>query len=257
MTPIWSAMRVARLLVLFLLLGSFAGTAAAQAVPTPVLDASPKPMSWQGSIGYLHGSPSGEFAQVVSGGAHGFSLQVDRQLRKSPLSVGGNLGWTLYGSESRTVNLGSLIPEVPSASVKVNTENGIVFLLARMRAQRLHGRWRPYVDALLGFSDIYTLTTVEGGSGCNQSGCETGNLGSESQANDLVGSYGVGTGLMWGLTKTEPTARLDIGIHYLRGGRARYLTKGAIRVEGSETVLDFSESRTDLLTVYIGVAFGR
>ena len=50
-------------------------------------------------------------------------------------------------------------------------------------------------------------------------------------------------------------AMLDISLHYVAGRDADYLTEGAIRREGGEAILDISRSRTDMVTLFIGVAW--
>jgi hypothetical protein len=53
------------------------------------------------------------------------------------------------------------------------------------------------------------------------------------------------------------SVKFDVSVRYLAGGEAEYLTKGAVRWEGGQTILDVSRSRTDIVLVYIGVALGR
>ena len=43
----------------------------------------------------------------------------------------------------------------------------------------------------------------------------------------------------------------------VRRGEADYLRKGALRREGGQVVLDLTRSRTDMVMIYLGVAFGR
>jgi hypothetical protein len=43
----------------------------------------------------------------------------------------------------------------------------------------------------------------------------------------------------------------------VRGGTARYLAEGAVRIEGSQSVFGFSESRTDSVALYVGLAWPR
>lgn len=219
--------------------------------------------SLQAGAGIIGAVPLGEFASAVPDGAGGLLGQLDVGLRGSVFSVGGETSWILYGDESRKVALGSLIPELPDASVTVNTTNAIWSMHARLRAQPQHGRWRPYADGLLGFMDVYTTTSVEGGTSCSGSDafyCSSASgvaNDSKTQARDFTLSYGGGAGVAVGFTRRDRAPRLDVSVRYLRGERTRYLTQGALRREGARLVRDFTESRTDMLTIYIGVAFGR
>ena len=98
----------------------------------------------------------------------------------------------------------------------------------RIRIQQREGRWRPYVDGLLGFTDIFTKTSIELGSNLFNSadvGPSTTNL------RDFALSYGGGAGVMIGFGSPPSAARLDISVRYLKGGEADYLRQGAIRRE--------------------------
>ena len=228
----------------------------AQSEPVPATPVSGRGLAWQGGAGGLGASSQGDFSTNV-GGAGGLLIHLDRRLRGSVFSLGGELAYMVYGDESRDVALGSLIPEVPDASVTVNTENAMLLLHARLRAQRRAGRWRPYADGLFGFNDLFTKSSVEGAQDCSGDSCSATEVAGATHSRDFVLSYGGGAGVMYVFRSTPGTPKLDFSVRYLRGGEADYLTEGAVRPEGANAVLDFSRSRTDMLTVYIGVAFGR
>src|SRR5262245_39257221 len=63
------------------------------------------PTRWQGSIGIDVGVPAGEFGAAVPDGAGGLRAHVDRQLGTSIFSLGGEVGWLLYGDDTRKVSL--------------------------------------------------------------------------------------------------------------------------------------------------------
>lgn len=48
---------------------------------------------------------------------------------------------------------------------------------------------------------------------------------------------------------------LDTKVRYLRGGRAEYLKEGSIRRENGSVFFDVLNSRTDVVTLQIGVTF--
>jgi hypothetical protein len=238
-----------------------AAPAAAQSPPPgtlEVVEVSQEPSRLQGGFGGLLAAPVGEFGTFVPGGAGGILGHFGFGLGGTFLSVGVETGWMRYGNHTRTVSLGSVIPDVPDASIRVNTSNDMVTLHGRIRAQTMRGRWRPYVDGLIGLTDIYTMSRVESGEQCDQFYCkdfvENAN---QTQSNDLALSYGGGVGLMVGIGSKRSAPKLDFSVRYLKGGRAEYLTKGALRTEGEQVIRDLHQSRTDMVTVYIGVAFGR
>jgi hypothetical protein len=251
--------RVATAALCFSLLMLSGSRAGAQGPPTPVT-------KWQGGFGVLGAGAVGDFATHVEA-AGGFAVYLDAALRDSMFSLGGELGWMLYGDTTRTVPLGTLVPEVPDASVDVITENQMLLLHARLRAQRRGGRWRPYADGQVGFTDLFTNTSVEGAFDCTYvpggpfgsgySDCSRAGGGDTTNSRDFVFSYGGSAGVMVGFGSPPRIAKLDLAIRYHRGGEAVYLTEGAIQRTGEGIVLDVSRSRTDMVVLYIGMAFGR
>ena len=208
---------------------------------------------WQAGAGFLGANAVGEFDTFVPDSAPGMFGHVNRSLGRSTFSLGAEVSWNQYGSESRSLALGPLVPEVPGAAVEVHTYNAMVGLHGRLRAQLPSTRFQPYADGLFGFTNIYTTSEVKGEDGCDE-GCR---LGSESQSSDFVLSYGAGAGVMIKLASRERAPRLDVGVRYLAGGRADYLTEGSVRAEGGQVIRDFSRSRTDRFGFYVGAVFGR
>jgi hypothetical protein len=208
---------------------------------------------WQGGVGFLGAAAVGEFETFVPDGAAGVLGHVNRSLGRSIFSLGAEISWTQYGSETRSLSIASLVPEVPDASVEVHTYNAMFALHGRVRAQLPRGRFRPYVDGLLGFTNIYTTSQVNGEDGCEE-GCV---LGSESQSSDFVMSYGGGAGVTINFTSSERAPRLDVAVRYVRGDTADYLTEGSLHTVGDQVIRDFSRSRTDRLDLYLGITFGR
>jgi hypothetical protein len=176
-----------------------------------------------------------------------------------PFSLGMDLAYVEYGGTTRKVSLGRLIPEVPDAVVKVNTDNRMLLVHARGRAQRQRGRWRPYADVLLGVGDLFTRSSITGVADCSTAskgaGCVDTSAASATNARDTVLSYGGGGGVQFGFW-SKPVW-FDVSVRYLRGGRARYLTEGDLHVEGDRTVLTLRESQTNMTAFYWGVAVGR
>jgi hypothetical protein len=241
--------------LLFVLSGSQAAAQGPAASP---------PGKWQIGVDGLGAVAVGDFAANIEG-AGGVAVYADTALKESVFSLGGELGWMTYGDTSRTVPLGALIPEVPDASVDVASTNQMLLLHGRLRAQRQRGRWRPYADGQLGFTTIYTTTTVEGAFACTvvpdsdfggSYRCSKKNLADTTNSRDFVLSYGGSVGVMRGLGSSR-AAKLDLALRYHRGGEAQYLTEGGIRMIGEGQPPEFSRSRTDMVIFYIGIALGR
>lgn len=236
----------------------------------PVLAQAPKPDApppklarIEAGAGLLVSVPVGEFGSSVGAGS-GFSLNVGTRLGESVLSLAGEGAYWWYGREARTIALGTVVPDAPDTSVRVSTDNAVFLLHARVRAQPTQGRWRPYVDGLVGFTDLVTKTSVDaleadcrivtgillGLIGAN---CEPAHIGGATNVRDFALSYGGGAGIKIG----SPPYWFDVSVRYLTGGEADYLRKGALRREGGLAILDITRSRTDMVMIYIGVAVGR
>ena len=215
---------------------------------------SPPRPRFQGGVNFVQAFAIGDFSERVNLAA-GALVQFDVGLGDSIFGVGGEIGYMRYGHVDRKVDVSSLIPEIPNATLSVTTDNSMIPMHARLRAQRKYGRWRPYADALFGGNLISTDSSID--CAANDNGTCSGSDTSATNAEDLVLSVGVGGGVMIAFTPRAGVPKLDLSFRYLRGGEGTYLTKGAIRREGPTAIFDLSRSRTDMVALYIGAVFGR
>ncbi len=228
--------------------------AAASATGQTAQDQQPPPSLGPGSTRFqvgvtgLIGFPVGEFGNNVdvSGGVTG---DVGYRIGETPMSLGVGVGFLWYGSERRRVPLSLTIPDV---LVDVTTSNYILLTHSRVRVQPRDGRLRPYVDGLVGFNYLFTQTRVDTG----RDEFQDDTIARTTNLDDFAFSFGGGGGLMVDLASwPEGRLSLDLGMRYLRGSEADYLTEGSIlRDDGLATLL-VSRTRTDLVTILIGVAF--
>jgi hypothetical protein len=214
---------------------------------------APERPRFQGGVNFVQAFAVGDFSERVNLAAGGL-FQFDVGLGDSIFSVGGEIGYMGYGHVNRKVDVSSLIPEIPNATVSVSTNNYMVPMHARLRAQRKYGRWRPYADALFGGNLISTDTSIDCAASDNAT-CSGNN--SATNAEDLVLSVGAGGGVMIAFSPRSGVPKLDLSFRYLWGAEGTYLTKGAIRREGATAIFDVSQSRTDMVALYIGAVFGR
>ncbi len=202
----------------------------------------------QGGAGILAGVPVGDFGRNVEG-AGGLTGHLGVGIGDTALSLGGEASLLWYGEESRKVPLSLTIPD---ALVTVNTNNYLLLVHGRARVQRRHGRWRPYVDGLLGLNYIYTRTSVDVGL---EDGNGSPSIAGTTNLGDVGPSYGGGAGVTIGFGSPPARTRLDISVRYVSGTEADYLRQGTIRRENGQAILDISHSRTDLVAVYIGASW--
>jgi hypothetical protein len=206
---------------------------------------------FQGGVGAMLGIPIGDFADNVNltGGVSG---HFDFAFGPSPLSAGAEASYLWYGSETRDVPLSG----IPDLTVPVETSNGIFLLNGRIRAQKREGRVRPYVDGLVGFNYLITTTSVHADTSCSGGSCDSDDTDSITNLDDLVLSAGGGGGVQIGFGSAPHRVWLDLSVRYLYGGEAKYLTEGWIAWNQPANQLA-RRSRTDMVLVYMGVAFGR
>jgi len=184
--------------------------------------------------------PRGEFSDNLTSNSYGAGVQGLVRIGSSPFMVGGDLALAIYGSERRLD---------PTTSERVTTSNYILLPHFVLRAQPRLGVIRPYVEGLIGLKYLWTETPTS----------EVdfdGNIINDINLSDTSFSYGVGGGLQFSPTKNrESRFMVDMGVRWLKGGRAEYLREGSIRVVNGSVVYDVLSSRTDALTVQVGVTY--
>ena len=169
-----------------------------------------------------------------------------------PFAASGQLGVLLqtggliYGSQSRYIPLsgtGGLL------QVKLTTQNWLGFVGGGLQYARRHGVVRPYVNAAVGGSYLFTETSVAGSN-------DQGDFASTTNLSDWVWATSAGGGLYLPFRK-ESRAGLDFGAQYNWGGKADYLTKRGIIDNGDgTTTLNPSTSRTNYWRISVGFVFG-
>lgn len=205
---------------------------------------------FQASANFSLGFPQNEFRDNIdkvglSGIGH-FSYNFPN----SPFSIGVSFGVLVYGYEKREEPFSTPIPDV---IVNVSTTNAIYMCHFLFRVQTRKGMIRPYLDGLIGFNYLSTDTRVRS---------RHYTVARSNIINDLAFSGGAGGGLMIqvyskkGNKKKRPYGvYIDLGVRYLKGGRAEYLKEGSVRLEDGQILYDASKSTTDLVTGHIGVSF--
>lgn len=203
--------------------------------------------SFQVGIDFTTVMPRGEFNDNVDNNGYGVGGQFLYRLPRSPFLVGVDAAFANYGTERRRESLSSTIPEL---EIQVRTTNNIGWVHALLRAQPQTGRVRPYLDGLVGLKHFYTQTSIN-------SDFSNETLAASTNSRDTALSYGIGGGVQIHLADLTRRSQivLDTKLRYLRGGEAIYLRRGSIIREGGEVILDFQRSRTDVLSLQVGVTF--
>ena len=217
----------------------------------------------QAGINFIFGVPQGEFRDNVDR----FGYGIGGHLAYEPndvFAIGGALGILSYGNQTRQEPFSYTIPDV---TVDVTTSNNFLFghIIAQIGAPM--GYVKPYIEGHFGFNYLWTDTKIES----NESSDSDGEIATSTNFEDFTFAYGTGGGLMVNLCENKYSKKLlhhnknnreldkvyiDIKTIYTFGGTAEYLKEGSIHRDGNGTVeYDISKSKTDLLTVQVGVGF--
>ena len=206
---------------------------------------------FQIAVDFATGFPQGEFSDNVQSTGFGVSTEFYYRIQRSFL-IGGTLGFLTLGNESRDVPFSSTIPDV---LVRVDTSNNILLshFVVRYQPGAYNRAFRPYVEGLIGLQYLWTQTSVNG-NGSDQF--------TSTNYSDSAFSPGLGGGadvrlFRGGWNGSSPAFGMDLnlGVRYLFGGNASYLTEGSI-LRHDDTVTYFvSSSPTHLLTLGAGIVF--
>ncbi|MDP2363850.1 MAG: hypothetical protein Q8M94_08780, partial [Ignavibacteria bacterium] len=112
------------------------------------------------------------------------------------------------------------------------------------------GRIRPYVQGLFGGQYLFTETSVK-----NENNQQE--FANSTNFEDWAWSYGAGGGICI-LLSGDPVSEvgaiyLDFKGRYLFGSEAEYLKEGSVQVNGQQVIYHPSKSKTDMLTVHLGI----
>lgn len=206
----------------------------------------------QGGVAFSVGFPQGAFDRQIDNAGFGVNLYGLVGTRRSPIQIGADFSFLIYGHERRSEPFSLTIPDV---YVDVVTDNNIAMGHLLMRLQPPVGPVRPYVDGLFGFKHFFTQTRVE-----DQGVYDGPIVASSTNFNDTALSYGVGGGIQFLLHRGRIGHRrggvfLNVGGRYFFGGEASYLKRGSIRRCNGHVAYDVTRSRTDLLQTHVGVTF--
>lgn len=215
-----------------------------------------------GSVNFNVGIPTGDFADNIEDPGFGGDIYFGAQFGQSPVVLGLDLGFLIYGRSERTVPFSTTVP----IRVDLVTTNSIVQPHLSLRLQPPTGPIRPYIEGLGGFKYLFTETKV-GDIDRN----DDRDIASETNFDDFAWSGGGGAGIDFIVYRPDPTRKarqgskihgigLHLGAQYLFGQEAEYVAEGEIEDENGNNVIDVSEldirrSATNLVILKLGATF--
>ncbi len=193
------------------------------------------------------GLPQGPFAENVNV-AGGLSGGVIFPMA-SELGFRAEIGFSIYGSETRRVPLGG--GALGLINVDVTTTNAIFGGNIGMQVGVPGPRFKPYLGGMIGFSAFTTTSSVAGSNSSDEPFASSQNSGDVAFSQTVLGGLYLP---LW-----SQTALVDLGVRYTWNGKeVEYLTQGDIAEgPGGEIILTPRRTRADLLTIVLGVTLRR
>jgi len=192
--------------------------------------------------------PRGEFAQYVDGGIGGELNYVHRLDRDGWFALRVDGGFLVYGYERQRVPLSETIGG--RILVDLETSNNIAFIGVGPQIGVPNGHIRPYANAYVGYSYLFTQSTVEG-TAYDEEFAATTNF------DDWTPAHGFGAGVYIPIRGGYRPISIDIGMKYRNNGVAEYLREGDIQDNDDGSITLFPvRSDTDLMTFHIGFSIG-
>jgi hypothetical protein len=197
---------------------------------------------------FNYARPQGEFRDFVDQGFGGDLHFLYQPRARGILGLRLDAGFLTYGHERMRVPLSSTIGG--RILVDVNTSNNIAHVGVGPQIGLPDGRFRPYVGGFVGFTYLYTESSVAGRN-------DDHSFGRTTNYDDATFSYGGRAGVYVPLRGGPSPISLDMGVVYMDNGEAEYLREGDIVDNADGTLTLFpSRSDTDLLNFRVGVTVG-
>jgi hypothetical protein len=190
----------------------------------------------------------GDFSNYVNDG-YGGELWVRKPVDESGwISLRADFGFVIYGYERDPVCMAA--PIGCQIQVDLNTTNNIFYGAFGPEFSIPGQVARPYVNGALGFSYLFTTSSLEDEWGDDDFGT-TNHLG------DGVLSAKVGGGVEFQVKRGRVPLYVDLGVRYHHNGVAEFLTKGDIvnHANGNITIYP-NRDEADILTYRIGMTIG-
>ena len=205
-----------------------------------------------GGVDLVVAVPQGAFADRLDGVGFGLGGDFLYHVPNTPVGFGVAGTFIVYGQETIRERFGG--GALGRVEVDVVTTNNIALGHLLVRLQPPNGPFRPYADALVGVSYLFTESRIE-----DVDFNDDRDIASSTNFDDAAFSYGVGGGVMAQVYKGRSDGRrfrvfLDASVRYLFGGEAEYLREGGISSDrNGNLTFDVTRSRTDLLLPQFGV----
>jgi opacity protein-like surface antigen len=201
------------------------------------------------SLAVVQSRPQGAFSRNVGIGYGVNGAYLFRLDEAGIWSLRADAGVVTYGNESRRAALSETVGD--RVQVDVKTSNYIVPLTLGAQMSWPRGPVRPYANVGVGGQAFFTESHLEGVD-------DYTSFGSTTNHSAWASTWVAGGGFAAPLYVGKTTVQLDVGLQYIAGGRATYLSRGSI-VDLPQGAIRISplESRTHMMVINVGARIGR
>ena len=193
--------------------------------------------------------PQDEYQEAYSATGVGLRWNILHRPKESPFSIGGELGFLINGSDSRSFDIYYL---GFYDRYRISATNNILSLAFKARADLVPHEMpmQIFVEGTVGTNFFFSSVDISRETFFGQ----TEYAGGNSTKGHWAFVWGPGLGVEIPLNKSNTTA-LSVKGSYLFGSRTKYLTSPYIDNDG-EVYFTERESETTMLLMEIGVRFG-
>lgn len=164
------------------------------------------------------------------------------------LSIRADVAGIQYGNESKHTPFSETVGG--RVQVNVRTTNYIIPMSVGPQLAWPSGPIRPYVNAGVGAQFFLTESAVEGSDNFTV-------IASSTNQSDVAAMWVAGGGIYVPIVPRLNRVQLDVGVQYVRGGRARYLAPGSIvDLPAGQLRITSFESATRLVKLHVGARIG-
>lgn len=224
-------------------LAAASSPAGAQMVEAPL-----KPVVVHGGLHLVGALPTGEFKDYIDGGIGvGFDVVWPVQ-REHWFALRADVGWVVYGSESKEVCFGGGVG--CRVRLDLTTTNSILYVNAGPQLMMQRGPIRPYINAAGGFSYFSTTSSVKG----NNNGED---FASDTNFDDVTMAWTAGGGVLIPVSSGRTPIAINLGAQYHANGSVEYLKEGDIK-DNSDGSISFDPTRSEanFVALRLGVSIG-
>lgn len=202
---------------------------------------------WVGGLDITGAFPQGELKDNLVDEGAGVGLYAMRQFKNSPWYMGLDAVFVNYGDRKFDGPIDLCCSYVAD---DLTVKNNVNHFQLALRWQPAQLPLRPYLEGLAGIKQFTTTTRLG-------DDFDDGFDAVDRETDDTTWSAGIGGGLLYSLRRPigGPGIALEFGARYLLGGEADYVREETVTFDGVQVGFQRDRSKTDLLTVKLGLQF--